>query len=188
MAGMRNDVRPQLLAGAGAILLTLAALTGCTPAGGTGRAASEAPVTSSPPAPHSTAPTPTETADPLAGAAPNLVPTRPGDCAVDRGAHGVVTFVVTADDDTTPIDVTYSAFRPGVLPEVRTATVVGPSVVMLQTDCGEYGAWTFTAASATTGSLSCGLFFGGMHLAHERYYAEGATDGGTVDCSVTPGM
>ena len=34
----------------------------------------------------------------------------------------------------------------------------------------------------------CALFFGGMHLAHDTYYAEGATDGGTVDCSVTPGM
>ena len=188
MTGMRNDVRPQLLAGAGAILLTFAALTGCTPAGGTPPDASEAPVTSSPPAPQSTAPTPTETADPLAGAAPTAVAAQPGDCAVDRSALGVVTFVVTADDDTTPIELSYSAFRPGVLPEVRTATVVGPSVVMLQTDCGEYGAWTFSATSPTTNSLSCGLFFGGLHLAHDTYYAEGTTDGGTVDCSVTPGM
>jgi hypothetical protein len=188
MTGMRNDVRPRLLAGAGAILLTLAAFTGCTFAGGTTPSASDAPVTSPPPAPPAATPAPTDGADPLAGAAPTAVAAQPGDCAVDRSAHGVVTFVVTADDDTTPIELSYSAFRPGVLPEVRTATVVGPSVVMLQTDCGEYGAWTFSATSPTTSSLSCGLFFGGMHLAHDTYFAEGATDGGTVDCSVTPGM
>ena len=150
--------------------------------------ASEEPVTSSPSAPPATSQAPTETADALAGSAPTVVAAQPGDKAVDRSAHGVVTFVVTADDDTTPIDLTYSVFRPGVLPEVRTATVVGPSVVLLQTDCGEYGPWTFTATSATTGSLSCAVFFGGMHLADDMYYAEGATDAGTVDCSATPGM
>ena len=97
--------------------------------------------------------------------------------------------MVTADDDITPIELTYTAFRPGADPEVRTATTTGPSVMLLQTSCGEYGPWTFSATSATGGFLSCAVFYGGMHLKSASDYAEGDVARGTaVDCSSTPGM
>ena len=185
---MRNDLRPRLLAGAGAVLLTLAALTGCTPTGG-GGTPSEIPVTTPDP---TTEPSPSASPEPPADALPNVVPAQPGDCPVDPSAHGVVTFVVTADDNSTPIDVTYSAFRPGADPEIRTVTTVGPSVVVLLSNCGNQAAsapWTFSATSATGGSLSCAAFYGGKLLKSAGDYAEGDVARGTsVDCTAHPGM
>ena len=129
---------------------------------------------------------------PLISAAPNVVPAVPGDCPVDVAAPGVVTFVVTADDDSTPIELTYSAFRPDADPEIRTATSVGPSVILLQTNCGNTIAsspWTFSAVSATGGSLSCATFYGGKLLTSASDYAEGdVARGTTVDRSAHPGM
>ena len=107
-------------------------------------------------------------------------------------APGVVTFVVTADDNSTPIELTYSVFRPGADPEIRTVTSVGPSVIALQTNCGNPAAsapWTFSATSATGGSLSCAVFYGGKLIKSAGDYAEGDVARGTsVDCSSHPGM
>ena len=101
-------------------------------------------------------------------------------------------FVVTADDDSTPIEITYSAFRPGEDPEVRTTTAVGPAVSLLQSNCGNQAAsapWTFTAASATGGSLACAVFYGGKLVKSTSDYAEGDVARGTaVDCTSHPGM
>ena len=184
---MRTHQHPRVVIGAGAILLTVAALAGCTAGGGT--PPSESPVTS-PPA--TSAPTPSDAPEPPAGAAPNLVPAAPGDCTVDPAAPGVITFVITADDDSTPIEVTYSAFRPDSEPEIRTVTAMGPSVVVVQSNCGDAAAsapWTFTATSATGNSLGCATFYGGKLLRSASDYAEGDVGrGATVDCSGHPGM
>ena len=184
---MRNDVRSRMSLAAAALLVSAAALTACS--------ATDSAPGASPVAPETTPPvdtmttTPTESAGPPAYELPNTVAAQPGDCPLDPAAPGVVTFVVTADDDITPIELTYTAFRPGSDPEVRTATTTGPSVMLLQTSCGEYGPWTFSATSATGGSLSCALFYGGMQLKSASDYAEGDVAGGTaVDCSATPGM
>jgi hypothetical protein len=124
-------------------------------------------------------------------AAPNVVPSSPGDCAFDAGSPGAVTVILTSDDATTPIELTYSAFREGAEPEVRTVTVEGPVVVGMQSDCGSQGSgsWTFTAKSATGDSLGCASFYGGKLLASDSDYAEGDTArGAAVDCSGHPGM
>ena len=96
------------------------------------------------------------------------------------------------DDDTTPIELTYSVFRPGADPEIRTATAVGPVVTILQTNCGNQAAsapWTFTATSATGGSLACAVFYGGKLVKSTSDYAEGDVARGTaVDCTSHPGM
>lgn len=103
-----------------------------------------------------------------------------------------MSFIVSADDGTTPVELTYSAFRPNSEPEIRTTTAVGPSIVVLQTNCGNTTAsspWTFTATSATGGSLGCAAFYGGKLLTSDSDYAEGDTDRGTsVVCSAHPGM
>lgn len=185
---MRNDVRRRILPGVAAMLMTLATLTACA-AGGGDAGPSIAPETSPPPT--ETTPPPSEPTAPDA-ALPDTVPAEPGDCAVDRGALGVVTFVVTADDDSTPIELTYSVFRPDADPEIRTATTVGPAVTILQTNCGNQAAsapWTFTASSATGGSLACAVFYGGKLVKSTSDYAEGdVARGATVDCTSHPGM
>lgn len=184
---MRNDVRARAILAAGAILTTLAALTACAPTDVGPSATSAAPATTPPTDTVTT--TSTASAAPGAFELPNTVAAQAGDCPLDPSAFGMVTFVVTADDDVTPIELTYTAFRPGLDPEVRTATTSGPAVMVLETDCGEYAPWTFSATSATSGSLSCALFFGGMHLKSVSDYAEGdAVRGTSVDCSATPGM
>jgi hypothetical protein len=189
MSRMRNDVRPRVLSGAAAILVILGALTACSGAGTGDASPSIAPETSPPPS--SASAQPSEPAMP-AGDLPNPLPAEPGDCPLDRAAPGVVTFVVTADDDSTPIDLTYSVFRPGADPEIRTATSVGPAVALLQTNCGNQAAsapWTFTATSATGGSLACAVFYGGKLVKSTSDYAEGDVARGTsVDCTSHPGM
>ena len=188
---MRNDVRRRILPGVAAMLMTIAALTACSTASTSDDTPTVAPETTTP------SPTATETAPPSEPAAtddalPNPLPAQPGDCTLDRSALGVVTFVVTADDDSTPIEITYSVFRPGADPEVRTATAVGPAVSILQTDCGNQAAsapWTFTATSATGGSLACAVFYGGKLVKSTSDYAEGdVARGATVDCTSHPGM
>jgi hypothetical protein len=193
MAAMRNDVRPQLLAASAGTLLALTLLTACTgPPVGT---ASEPPVVSPPePTASASSPTPpleaTEPAD-VPSAAPNTVEAQPGDCQFDPSSPSTVTFVVTSYDDLAPIELTYSAFRPGVVPETRTASTFGPSIVVLQTDCGEYpdpsSPWEFTASS--DGALTCALFYGAMPLGSDTVTSDEAGFGGNrVDCSATPGM
>jgi hypothetical protein len=191
MSRMRTDVRSRILSGA-AILMTVAALTACSAAGTGDESPSIAPETS-PPSTASAPPSepPSEPAEP-AGALPDPLPAEPGDCPLDRSALGVVTFVVTADDDSTPIDLTYSVFRPDADPEIRTTTSVGPAVALLQTNCGNQAAsepWTFTATSATGGSLACAVFYGGKLVKSSSDYAEGDVERGTaVDCTSHPGM
>lgn len=150
-------------------------------------------------APDTTAPTTTASSTPTApqpaaaSPAPGLtvVPTVDGDCPADPSSPGVVTFVVAADDDTTPIELSYSAFHPGGDPVVRTASAVGPVVMVMQSNCGSTTAsdpWTFTATSTTPGSLSCDMYYGGKHVSADAAYAEGSTEPSTVDCSGHPGM
>ena len=126
---MPDDVR-RILTGAAAILLTLTTLTACSVAGTVDDRPSSTPDTS--PLPSATTAPPTEPAE-LDGALPVAPPAEPGDCPLDRSALGVVTFIVTADDDSTPIELTYSVFRPDSDPEIRSATSVGPAVTILQT-------------------------------------------------------
>ncbi len=185
---MRNDVRPRILSGAAAILMTLTALTACSVAGTGDASPSIAPETTPPPS--ASAP-PSEPAVPT-GALPKPLPAEPGDCPLDPSALGVVTFIVTADDDSTPIDLTYSVFRPDADPEIRTTTSVGPAVALLQTNCGNQAAsepWTFMATSATGGSLACAVVYGGNLVKSTSDYAEGVVARGTaVDCTSHPGM
>ena len=138
-------------------------------------------------------PTP-EPSEPASVAIPGLtvVPHEAGDCVLDPTEFGVVSFVVTADDSTTPIELTYTVFRPGADSTMRTASVVGPVVTVLQTDCSDgvvSAPWTFIASSPTGNSLSCSMFFGGKHVSSGMDYAEGdVTRGTNVDCSGHPGM
>ena len=124
--------------------------------------------------------------------APSVVPAEPGDCEFEPDSPGAVVFVVTADDAVTPIELTFSAFRPDSGPEVRTVTATGPVVTVLQTNCGEPVAsapWTFTAAAQTGDGLACSSFYGGKLLVSDSDFAEGDTArGARVDCSGHPGM
>jgi len=124
--------------------------------------------------------------------APSVVPAEDGDCAFEPDSPGAVVFVVTADDAVTPIELTFSAFRPDVGPEIRTVTATGPVITVLQTNCGDPVAsapWTFTAAAGTGDGLACSSFYGGKHLVSDSDFAEGDTARGvSVDCSGHPGM
>lgn len=124
--------------------------------------------------------------------APSVVPADPGDCEFEPDSPGAVVFVVTADDAVTPIELTFSAFRPDGGPEARTVTATGPVVTVLQTNCGDAVAsapWTFTATAPTGDGLACSSFYGGKHLASDGDFAEGDTArGASVDCSGHPGM
>ena len=179
--------------GAAAIVGALA-LAGCAGSGG-GQPASESPTGSATSAATATADAPASE-PPAAGdgsaVALVTVPSQPGDCVYDPTVFGAVVFTVTADDATTPIELTYTVFREGAGPDVRTVTMTGPVVVSVQTDCGSQAVsspWTFTARSATGNSLGCASFFGGKHLASDSDYAEGdVARGVSVDCSGHPGM
>ncbi|MFF2388127.1 hypothetical protein [Agromyces sp. NPDC058104] len=182
------ELRPtRTLLAVSSLLAAAVLLTGCTAAGPVTAETTPPTVTASP------SPTPTPTPDAGTGslAAPGLtvVPTVDGDCRADPSEFGVVTLVVTTDDDTTPIEIEYTAFRPGADPVVRTTEAVGPVVVLMQSDCGTQTAsapWTFTASASD--SLSCTMTFGSKRVASDDYYAEGSTDEATVDCSGHPGM
>ncbi|MET0726153.1 MAG: hypothetical protein ABWY36_07360 [Leifsonia sp.] len=175
--------RPLIVIVAAAVALALAGCSAPDTDAGAGPTASATPS-------EAPAPAPSPSPDPTA-ALPGTLPVVPGDCAYDP-AELVVLFTVTSDDDTTPIEISYSAFRPGVEPEVRTVTATGPVISILQTDCG-VGAvsapWTLTATSATGRSLGCTSFFGGKLVAHATDYAEGdVARGDSVDCTGHPGM
>ena len=169
------------------VLAAAALMSGCA----NDSAPSAPPTTTAPtttPSTPSAAPQP-PAASPATGL--TVVPTVDGDCPADPSSPGVVTFVVTADDDTTPIELSYSAFQPGGDPVVRTASAVGPVVMVMQSNCGSTTAsepWTFTATSTTPGSLSCDMYYGGKHVSADAAYAEGSTEPSTVDCSGHPGM
>lgn len=118
-------------------------------------------------------------------------PAQRGDCPVDPAEPGLVAFVVTSDDDTTPIELTYPVFRSDGTQQVRRMTQPGPAVTVLQADCTDGvsdGPWKFVAEAAT-GSLACALFFGGTLVASDSGSAEGtAGDGVRADCTGHPGM
>jgi hypothetical protein len=187
---MRTPRGLRLGIAAATLLVSSALLTGCI--AGTAGTPSESPVPVETPAPSAEpTPEPGTRGDGAVAMGLTVVPTVAGDCAVDPAEHGVVTFVVTADDDTTPIELNYTAFQPGADPVIRTASAVGPVVTVMQTNCGNQAAsepWTFTATSATQGSLACTMYYGGKQVKADGYYAEGATGEGTVDCSGHPGM
>jgi hypothetical protein len=166
------------------------ALTACGPTPGDPASTPSETVTAEP------TPTETPTADPapspsapvaLPGA--NVIAAQPGDCGFDPSGERAVAFIVTGDDATTPIIVTFSAFRVDGDPELRTVTSVGPTVLVLQSSCGNpVPPWTFTATSATENSLGCASFYGGKLLRSDNDYAEGDIVRGTsVDCSGYPG-
>ena len=187
---MRTPRPVRLGIAATTLLASSLLLSGCV--AGPASTPSDSPLPATTPAPSAEpTPSPTAPADGAVATGLTVVPTVEGDCAVDPDEFGVVTFVVTANDDTTPIELTYSAFQPGGDPVTRTASAVGPVVMVMQTNCGNLTAsepWTFTATSDTRGSLACTMYFGGKQVHADGYYAEGATGGGTVDCSGHPGM
>lgn len=187
---MRTPRPVRLGIAATTLLASSLLLSGCIAGPASTPSDSPTPATTPAPSAEPTA-TPTAPGDGAVSTGLTVVPTVDGDCAVDPAAWGVVTFVVTADDDTTPIELTYTAFQPGADPVIRTASAVGPVVTVMQTNCGNQAAsepWTFTATSATQGSLACTMYYGGKQVKADGYYAEGATGEGTVDCSGHPGM
>lgn len=188
-----DTMHPRTALAAAAIVGVLA-LAGCAGTGG-GQPASESQGGAATSAPAVTGDAPASeppAADDGSAVALVTVPSQPGDCAYDPSAFGAVVFTVTADDATTPIELTYTVFRQGAGPDVRTVTMTGPVVVSVQTDCGSQAVsspWTFTARSATGNSLGCASFFGGKQLASDSDYAEGdVARGVSVDCSGHPGM
>jgi hypothetical protein len=132
----------------------------------------------------------------LSATLPRTILPLPGDCelSVDVGDRSqVVTFVITSDDDTTPIEITYPGYLPdSAAPEARTVTMVGPVITILGSTCGdgpESEPWPFIATSTSGEHLSCSAFFGGKHIRSASYYAEGDTVNDLVaDCTSHPGM
>ena len=171
-----------------AVALLSSLLTGCTadssPSTGQDPASAPAPATTPPPETS----TPTATPEPISDV-PHVVLPAEGDCTLDGR---VVTFVVTADDDTVPIEITYPGFTPAsAAPEARTMTAVGPVVTVLQRPCNsgpESEPWPFTASRASGDHLACAVFFGGMPIRQDGDYAEGADRELSVDCTSHPGM
>ncbi|WP_308796285.1 hypothetical protein [Agromyces silvae] len=102
-----------------------------------------------------------------------------------------MTLVVTSDDDTTPIEITFPVFRGDGTQQVRRMTQPGPVVTVVQADCTDGvtdGPWGFVAEAAS-GSLACALFFGGKLVASDSASAEGGSESGVrADCTGHPGM
>lgn len=179
----------------GAALLSAFLLTGCVTVDTSGflepsmRPTTEAPTTTPP----AEAPSPSPTPEPEpASTLPVVVEPAAGDCQLDPSDY-VVTFVVTADNDSAPIEITYPGFALGAdAPEARSMTVVGPVVTVLgNSSCSsgpESEPWPFTATSSADGSLSCAAFFGGKRINGESDYLEGADRDLSVDCTSHPGM
>lgn len=132
---------------------------------------------------------------PDASSALRVPPSQRGDCPVDPAQPGVITFVVTSDDDSTPVEVTYPVFRTDNTEQVRRMTQPGPVITVLQADCTDGvvdGPWAFVA-TADSGSLACALFYGGKLVASDSASGEGDATGGTesgvrADCTGHPGM
>lgn len=171
---------------AGAIVL-IAVLSACT-------GPSAAPTAGEPTAGEPEAPPTADAWDP--GDVPDpsgvvrLPPAQRGDCPVDPAESRLVTFVVTSDDDTTPIEITFPVFRTDGTQQVRRMTQPGPVVTVLQADCTEGvtdGPWRFVAEAAS-GWLACALFFGGKLVASDSASADGAAeDDVRADCTGHPG-
>lgn len=126
---------------------------------------------------------------PDASEAVRFPPAQRGDCPVDPAQPGVITLVVTSDDDATPVEVTYSVFRTDGTEQVRRMTQPGPVITVVQADCTDgvtSGPWQFVAEAAS-GSLACSLFFGGKLVASDSGFAEGADDDVRADCTGHPG-
>lgn len=192
MTGMTRGRRP---AGTSAAVLAslagvavLASLSACT------TPSTPAPAASSTPA--STTWDPGDIPDP--SAALQVPPAQRGDCPVDPAAAGVIAFVVTSDDDVTPIELTYPVFRTDGTELVRRMTQPGPVITVLQSDCTDGivdGPWGFVA-TADAGSLACALFYGGKLVASDSAFNEGGASDGTdasdgrvrADCTGHPGM
>lgn len=180
----------------GAVLLgATAMLSGCTAAGETHPSGetSPSPTASSGASegvPRSDAPwDPGDLPDP--SAAIHVTPAQRGDCPVNPADPGTITFVVTSDDDSTPVEVTYPVFRTDGTEQVRRMTQPGPVTVVLQADCTDgvpSGAWSFVATSRS-GSLACALFSGGRLVASDSVFDESpGADGVRADCTGHPGM
>jgi hypothetical protein len=167
------------------VLATTAA--GCTGPGETGTSpAPDAPSTSG------AADAPWDPGDiPDASTAVVFPPAQRGDCPVDPAEPGTITLVVTSDDDATPVEVTYPAFREDGTQLVRRMTQPGPVITVVQSDCtggAGGGPWSFVA-TAERGSLACALFFGGRLVASDSAFAEGGADEHvSADCTGHPGM
>lgn len=183
---MGINERPGIFALSAVIFMALTALAGCA----TGDATAVARESARSSAPAVTLPSPSPSIAPP-DSLPNIPVTLPTDCKLDTAAAGVVTFIVTADDNSTPIDLAYTVFQQDREPEIRTATSKGPSVVVLQSNCGSTTSaspWTFKATSLTGGSLGCATFYGGKLLASTSTFSEGEAGSETsVDCSAHPG-
>lgn len=112
-----------------------------------------------------------------------------GDCPVDPAEPGVITFVVTSDDDTTPVEVTYPVFRVDGSELARRMTQPGPVITVVLADCAGAGGgpWRFLA-TAEQGSLACALFYGGKLVASDSAMADVAGEGVRADCTGHPGM
>jgi hypothetical protein len=178
---------------AAAVILSSSLLTGCTAdsswfTGQSPTVATVAPTTTPPADLPTPTPTPTPSAEPTSEL-PRVVLPAPGDCPLEGR---LVTFIVTADDDTTPIEITYPGFTPAAAaPEARTVTAFGPVVTVLQHHCvsgPESEPWPFTASRASGDYLGCAVFFGGMLIRTGSDYTEGATRELRVDCTSHPGM
>ena len=174
------------------VVLSSSLLTGCTSGTllyGDARAPATEVAATTPPA---DAPTPTPTPPEPASTLPHTVGPQPGDCPVDSSDAGhIVTFVVTTDDDTTPIEITYPGFTPSVSGQPRTITAVGPVITILGSDCGPGVAtepWQLTATGEVQSFVSCAAFFGGMLFNTGSGYSESADTGASADCTGRPGM
>jgi len=115
-------------------------------------------------------------------------PAQRGDCVVDPADPDLITLVVTSDDDTHPVEVTYPVFRTDGTRQVRRMTQPGPVIVVVQSPCttdSSAGTWTFTA-SAETRALSCALFRGGELIARDSAAAAGSEERVRATCPARP--
>ncbi len=162
------------------VLLTLA-LSGCAAPGPGGSPSPSATDTAGPPTAATSTASPTATPTGTAEA---------GDCTAADARTAATTYTVLADDSTTPVTITYTAFTTDGGTPLRTTIVYGPVASTTVYACVpdvSGGLWTFTATSTTTGALSCILGFGGRTVARDTAYNEGALVPETVDCTGNPG-
>jgi hypothetical protein len=187
MTPMRTAART--VAATAAALLLPSLLTGCVVDGGW-LGGPAAPTTSTE-APATTATAASTPAPEPPATWPVNVPVQPGDCDPQAPDALLVTFVVTAQDPSAPIEISYPGFTPSVSGEPRTITTTGPVVTILGNDCGPGVAtepWTFTATGEVGYALSCAVFFNGFPLRADSDYVEGPARAASVDCTGRPGM
>ena len=145
-----------------------------------------------------TSPVGTPVASPASPQAlPTLSPTSvvaDSNCSNDPKAR-IVTLVVTTDDATAPVQISYAAFQQDGSPVVHTVTVHGPVITMQERFCGDGTAeqrrpWTFSASTLEMGDLSCAVFWGGrlMQSAQDTTADSDKAANLTADCSSHSGM